>query len=160
MDSNNLETLKAKLTPAAQIRERCQKSREQIIAEAGAKVKEFVDTVLEPTLKYIDGLVRASADLAPNDDYMLIMHESVFKSWNIEIDKQIIDACNDANGTGYCAKLTSIVTEQNFPVKIVNIVLDLLRPVLEAQGYRLQLCMRYGGSREHDCFDIIWGKDE
>jgi hypothetical protein len=161
--TENLNAIKSVLTPASVIRERCQQSREQIAQDACKKVKVFVNSKFEPTLKYIDSMVRASSDLSPNNDYILLMHDAVFKAWNVEPRQlpALITACNEAAGSaGYCAKLTETVTPDNFPVKIVNILLDLLRPVLEAHGYRLQLCMRYGGSREHDCFDIIWGKDD
>ncbi len=152
-----LEALMAKLTPARTIKATCQTNKAQIVQTASSQIKQFVDSVMEPTLKYIDSMVRSSADLAPSEDYMQFMHESVFKYWDNEIDESIYIALNESRGEGYCKNLTGVVTVDNFPVKIVNIVLEQIRPVLEARGYRLQLCMRYGHSSDPDCFDIIWG---
>jgi len=154
-----LEALMAKLTPANTVMATCKANKAQIVKSASMKVAKFIDSVLEPTLKYIDSMVCASADLAPNEDYILLMHESVYKKWSTEIDESLYTAFNESRGEGYCKNLTGVVTVINFPVKAVNIVLEQLRPVLEARGYRLQLCMRYGSSSEHDCFDIIWGRE-
>lgn len=155
-----LEALMAKLTPASTIRETCKDNKALHMQTASMQVKQFIDSVMEPTLKYIDSMVRSSADLAPNEDYILLMHESVYKQWPVsEIDESLYTAFNESRGEGYCKNLKAIVTVINFPVKAVNIVLEQLRPILEARGYRLQLCMRYGSSSEHDCFDIIWGRE-
>jgi hypothetical protein len=159
MGSTQLEALMSKLTPASTIRETCQSNKAQQVQSACSQVKQFVDSVMEPTLKYIDSMVRSSADLSPDADYILLMHDSVFKHWSVTIDETLYIAFNESRGEGYCKNLTDVVTVANFPVKAVNIVLEQLRPVLEASGYRLQLCMRYGASTEHDCFDIIWGRD-
>ena len=154
-----LEALMVKLTPASTIRETCQMNKAQQLLTASMQVKQFIDSVMEPTLLYIDSMVRSSADLSPDSDYILLMHEGVFRQWTVTIDESLYIAFNESRGEGYCKNLTGIVTVANFPVKAVNIVLEQLRPVLEARGYRLQLCMRYGHSSDHDCFDIIWGRD-
>jgi hypothetical protein len=155
-----LEALMAKLTPASKVNETCKANKAQLVKSASMKVKQFIDSVMEPTLKYIDSMVQLSAVLAPNEDYILLMHESVYKQWPVsEIDESLYAAFNESRGEGYCKNLTSVVNIINFPVKAVNIVLEQLRPVIEARGYRLQLCMRYGSICEHDCFDIIWGRE-
>ncbi len=163
MNLENLNTLKAVLTPADVIREQCQKSREQIVQDAHNLVSSFVNSKLEPTLKYIDNMVRASADLAPNQDYILLMHDAVFKHWGIsaEPDEELLNACNEVSYiAGNSERMKTRVTKENFKVRMVTTVLNTIEPVLKTQGYRLQLCNRIGHSTEYDCFDIIWGHDE
>ena len=154
-----LEALMVKLTPANTIKSTCQANKAQQLQTASMQVKQFVDSVMEPTLKYIDSMVRASADLSPDSDYILLMHEAVFRQWTVTIDESLYAAFNESRGGGYCKNLEGVVTVANFPFKAVNIVLEQLRPVLEARGYHLQLCMRYSSSCEHSCFNIIWGRD-
>ena len=163
MNLENLNTLKSVLTPASKIKERCQQSREQIAQDACKRVTEFVDSKLEPTLKYIDNMVRASADLSPNEDYISLMHDAVFKLWGINevSEEQILNACNEMPYiAGNCENLKTRVTKENFKLRMVTTVLNTIEPVLKAQGYKLQLYHRFGHSTEYDCFDIIWGKDE
>ncbi len=161
MNLENLNTLKSILTPAGVVRDQCQKSREQIAQDAHNLVSSFVNSKLEPTLKYIDNMVRASADLSPNSDYILLTHDAVFKNWGVsEVpDEQLLNACNEMQDfTGNSKHLLKTqVTKDNFKVRMVTTVLNSLEPVLKAQGYRLQLCHRFGHSTEYDCFDIIWG---
>lgn len=154
-----LEELMSKLIPASDIKKICRENKTRQVQAASAKVKQFIDSVMEPTLKYIDSMIRSCSVLTPEADYIQLMYDNIFKQWLVTIEKSLYAAFNESRGVDYCKNLSSMVTDTNFPVKAVNIVLEQLEPVLESRGYRLKLCMSNSNSKEYDCCTVIWGQD-